>query len=90
MVEDKANRVANYHRNTIHSFMELLGAAGLTHPSQLQPWHILRRTSFNEVKNLGQIFHYLHPGELLGDDLPPLYKAPWVRARASSYEPSHA
>ncbi|MCA9799289.1 MAG: FMN-binding glutamate synthase family protein [Cyanobacteria bacterium HKST-UBA04] len=90
VVEDKANRVANYHRNTIHSFMELLGAAGLTHPSQLQPWHILRRTSFNEVKNLGQIFHYLHPGELLGDDLPPLYKAPWVRARASSYEPSHA
>ena len=36
VVPDKAQRVANFHRNTLHALAELLAAAGLTHPGQLR------------------------------------------------------
>lgn len=44
-VPDKATRVFQYHRNTMRALRELLCAAGLDHPAQLTPEHILRRVS---------------------------------------------
>ena len=39
-IEDKAVRVANFHRKTLSSLAELLGAAGLHHPEQVNLEHI--------------------------------------------------
>ena len=36
VVPDKAQRVANYHRSTLHALGELVGAAGLKHPADLR------------------------------------------------------
>jgi glutamate synthase domain-containing protein 2 len=33
VVPDKAERVASFHRNTLHALAELVAAAGLSHPS---------------------------------------------------------
>src|SRR5690606_7285588 len=49
-VPDKAVRVAEFHENTLHALRELLCAAGLEHPDQLGPEHILRRVSPVEVR----------------------------------------
>ncbi len=35
VVEDKAERVYNFHRNTVHAVMELLGACGLKHTDEI-------------------------------------------------------
>ena len=35
VVTDKAERVYNFHKNTIHAVLELLGACGITHTDQI-------------------------------------------------------
>jgi glutamate synthase domain-containing protein 2 len=35
VVKDKAERVYNFHKNTIHAVLELLGACGITHTNDI-------------------------------------------------------
>ena len=37
IVPDKAERVHNYHRNTVHALAEMIAAMGLDHTSELRP-----------------------------------------------------
>lgn len=69
-VEHKWRRVQNFHAATIHSFLELLGAAGLSSPAELEPSHIQRRINETEVRNLAQIYEYLGWGDLLKSTYP--------------------
>jgi glutamate synthase domain-containing protein 2 len=48
--QDKATRVYNFHRNTLHALAELIGAAGLRHPGEIEPRHIVRRVTSNEIR----------------------------------------
>ena len=50
-VPDKANRVMQFHENTLKALKELLSAAGLVHPEQLGPEHVIRRISTTEVES---------------------------------------
>jgi len=70
VIPTKAERVYNYHKETVKTFLALLAASGLQHPAELRPWHIHRRVNQFEVRHYGEMYHYLNPGELLGDDLP--------------------
>ena len=85
VVHDKATRVANYHRNTLKAFSEILAAAGLDDPRGLRPWHVYRRVSPTEVKTYAEIFEYLEPGSLLGGYVPEVYRRAWGSARADSF-----
>jgi glutamate synthase domain-containing protein 2 len=90
VVPDKAQRVANFHRNTLHALAELLAAAGLTHPGQLRPHHIARRISSSEIRLLSALFPELAPGELLrGEFRHQVFRAGWAMAQASSFQPTH-
>jgi hypothetical protein len=62
VVSDKAARVHQFHHNTLAALADLVGAAGLTDPRDLQPFHILRRTSPSEVKSLAEVYPFLEPG----------------------------
>nr|WP_255656562.1 FMN-binding glutamate synthase family protein [Lysobacter lactosilyticus] len=86
-VEDKATRVHNFHQNTVHALRDLLCAAGLTHPSQLGPEHILRRVSPVEVRSLAAIYRFLERGELL-TKVPEhaVFKQFWADARSDSFD----
>lgn len=64
VVKDKQPRAASFHRRTVDSFVELLAAAGLTHPEQLQPRDVFRRVSRDEVSTFAEIYEYLEPGDL--------------------------
>ncbi|WP_454689608.1 FMN-binding glutamate synthase family protein [Achromobacter aloeverae] len=89
VVPDKARRVANFHDNTLHALAELLGAAGLTHPSELRPHHIARRISPSEVRLLSSLFPELAPGELLeGKFRHQVFEVNWAMARADSFQPA--
>lgn len=70
VVEHKWQRVQNFHEATVHNFLELLGAAGFSHPSELRPQYINRRISATQVRNLAEIYHYLEPKDLLADEVP--------------------
>lgn len=67
---DKAPRVASFHKETLKSVAEILGAMGLTSPRHLRPWHVMRRTSFTETKHYGELYHFIESGDLLREPLP--------------------
>lgn len=68
---DKSVRVASYHKQTIHSLAEMLGALGLDSADELRPWHLMHRLSANETRHYGELYHFLEDGDLLKDPLPP-------------------
>jgi glutamate synthase domain-containing protein 2 len=87
-VPDKATRVHQFHDNTLHALRDLLCAAGLEHPSQITPEHVLRRVSPIEVRSLGALYRFLEPGDLLrGVPEHAVFKSFWQRARSDSFAP---
>lgn len=86
-IPDKAARVARYHHETVLAFYELLGAAGLSHPDDLRPWHIHRRISQTEVKNYAQIYPYLRPGDLLESSPPEDWRELMEATQIQSFAP---
>ncbi len=72
-ITDKRARVANFHKATVHAFLEMLGAAGLSHPNQLTPWHVQRRISRAKILSYAEIYLMLKPGELLKPPYPDRY-----------------
>ncbi|WP_157889214.1 FMN-binding glutamate synthase family protein [Herminiimonas arsenitoxidans] len=94
VVPDKAERVANFHRNTLKALAELIAAAGLQHPSELKPHHLVRRVSANQVKLASALLPYLEVGQLLteanpGSDLPEVFGKYWPISQAESFHPIH-
>ncbi|WP_439859189.1 FMN-binding glutamate synthase family protein [Pseudomonas sp. MBLB4136] len=91
VVEDKAQRVHNFHRNTLKALAEMLAAAGLEHPDQLDARHLVRRMSATEIKLFAQQHQFLEPGELLeGPIASAFYARMWQMARADSFEAAQA
>ncbi|MDP3560066.1 MAG: FMN-binding glutamate synthase family protein, partial [Legionellaceae bacterium] len=80
VIDDKKHRIAHFHENTIRSFLELVGAMGLDHPSELQPYYLMRRIAQATVKPLSEIYDYLEPGQLLSKYIPNDYKIHWELA----------
>ncbi|MDQ1922694.1 FMN-binding glutamate synthase family protein [Massilia pseudoviolaceinigra] len=90
-VPDKTARVANFHQNTMKALAQLIAAAGLTHPNELKPHHLVRRVSPNQVKLASALLPYLTEGELLDPNqlerLPPVFGLYWPIAQAESFHP---
>jgi hypothetical protein len=84
---DKAERVFHFHQNTLKALKELLAAAGLSHPNQLGPEHVIRRVSATEVRSLAALYHWVKPRELLqGISDHPVFQIFWEQANADSFE----
>lgn len=85
-VEDKGARVYNFHRHTLTALSEMLAAAGISHPSQLGPDHLVRRVSCTEIRLFSQLHTFLEPGELLTHaHHRDFYSKTWAQARADSF-----
>lgn len=87
-VPDKATRVHRFHHNTLNALRELLCAAGLEHPSELGPEHVLRRVSPTEVQSLGRLYRFLKPGALLdGTADHSVFRDYWEEASIDAFAP---
>jgi glutamate synthase domain-containing protein 2 len=84
-VTDKRQRVANFHRETVKSLFEVLGAAGLSSPTEVRPWHIMRRVGPMEVRNYSEIYPFIESGSLLGNSVPKDFQRPWQAAEAGTF-----
>lgn len=88
VVPDKAERVYHFHRNTMIALAEMLAAAGLSNPAQLEPHFLVHRLSATEVKLYSQMHVFLEPGALLkGEVQGEFYRRMWSMARSDSFEP---
>ena len=86
VVPDKAQRVLQFHQSTLEALKELLAAAGLSHPRDVGPEHIIRRVSSTEIRSLAALHGWLKPGELV-DGVPesPVYQVFWQVADMNSF-----
>lgn len=86
VVPAKAERVFNFHQQTLHALKELVQAAGLNHPSEITASHIVRRTSDHGVKLLANLLPFVAPGALLGGEMPhQVFRTYWPMAQAGSF-----
>jgi glutamate synthase domain-containing protein 2 len=86
VVPDKAERVFQFHRQTLAALAELVAAAGLLHPNEISPDHIVRRVSSNDVRLLSTLANFITPGSLLEDRFEQaVFKVYWPKARAESF-----
>ena len=94
VVPDKADRVYNFHQQTLHALQELVQAAGLQHPRDITAHHIVRRSSDHKVSSLAQlILTQLPEGALLKpelSDLPMIYSQHWPVAMAGGFNLSES
>ncbi|MEZ5544282.1 MAG: FMN-binding glutamate synthase family protein [Lysobacteraceae bacterium] len=85
-VPDKAARVQRFHEGTLHALSDLLAAAGLSHPDQLGPEHVIRRVSPTEVRSLAALYAWVQPGELLeGEARHAVFRTFWREADSDSF-----
>lgn len=85
VVEDKKVRVANFHAETVKSFVELLGAAGMADYKGLTRSHIYRRVFMNEVRTMEDIYPTLEQGCLVNGTIPEKYKTDMAKATADKW-----
>lgn len=85
VVDVKQHRAVHFHNNTMKSFLEMIGAMGLTNPSDLKPEYVMRRISDECVRPFNEIYDYLEPGQLLQNKVPNSFKAHWASAHADYF-----
>ena len=88
VVPNKAQRVFNFHRNTLLALKELVQAAGLQHPVDITAHHIVRRITDTEVRLLSNLIMHVEPGSLLSGNLDiqhNVFKLYWPIARAERF-----
>ena len=89
-VGDKSERVYRFHKNTLHAIAEMTGAAGLAHPRDFLPYHLMMRSKDKDMITGQDVYPYLPVGFLLDADAAEDkfgYVKRWRRASASSFEP---
>ncbi|WP_421724659.1 FMN-binding glutamate synthase family protein [Bauldia sp.] len=86
-VEVRKYNVANYHNQTVDSFLDLVGAMGYDSPDKLGPNDILRRVANHLNRSYAFIYDQLEPGHFLKDEatIHPDYRDHWMRARAEAF-----
>ncbi len=87
VVDVQAQRAANFHARTLVALSDVVGAAGLEHPRDLQPHHVHHRISANASAPLDRIWHFLAENTLLDapDDTP--YAWWWRAADPDDFAP---
>ena len=89
VVTDKSERVYHFHKETLKALKEIVEAAGLHHPVEINTRHIVRRVSANEVRLLEDLLPDVAAGSLLsneeGSTLPKVFQLYWDIAQADTF-----
>jgi len=77
--------VANYHKNTVESFVELMAASGIDNPAKLNRHQISRRVFMNEVKTLEEIYPSIPVSAMLSQPVPERYRMSFESASSEKF-----
>ncbi|SMO58671.1 FMN-binding glutamate synthase family protein [Paracoccus laeviglucosivorans] len=89
-VGDKAERVARFHRNTLHALAEIAGAAGLNSPAEFLPYHFMFRHNDGTFQDGNEAYPYMPEGFLFSDQPSEeldVWRRRWGRAMADTFSP---
>jgi glutamate synthase domain-containing protein 2 len=93
VVEQKQERVYNFHRQTLEALRELVQAAGLTHPCEITAAHIVRRTADHQVRLLANLLPFVEANAVLAAERGEAewphntFRLYWPMATAESFSP---
>ncbi|MBK0379081.1 FMN-binding glutamate synthase family protein [Mucilaginibacter segetis] len=89
VVNDKKYRVANFHKETISSAMQMMGAAGMRHPDDLHRMFIYRRINHSQILTYAQLFPYIPKGSLLNTPYPQNFEYDMAISNEDSFAPDY-
>ena len=85
-IQDKSERVKNFHKNTLKNFYELVGSMGLDDPDKLMPHMIKRRTSNGLLSPVGSLVKPLKTNALIdGGNIAEPWQHWWKECTADSF-----
>ena len=85
VVEDKTERVRNYHRSMLNALAELTAAAGLEDAHDFRPIHFSRRVGASETKTFAELYPQLQAGELIAGARESWWREQWQTARSDRF-----
>jgi glutamate synthase domain-containing protein 2 len=89
-VPTKGERVYRYHKETVESFLELIGAAGIARPSEISPEHVMQRVDEATIKNFEDLYPRIPEDALLEGNAPEFYERAWQKSDASDFNVDYA
>jgi len=89
VVDQKKVRVANFHKATVASAVQMIGAAGLQHPDDIHRMFIYRRVSSNQIQTYGELFPYIPKGSLLKTPYPLSFEMDMAISSANTFVPDY-
>ena len=87
VVEDKAQRAYDFHKNTVQGLAEMTAACGLDHPNDFTPQHLYERISAHDVRRFDQLYDFFEPGQLLENKAGPFLQRSWDEASPKTFAP---
>ncbi len=69
-VKDKSERVFNYHKNTIHAFLELMSATGAKHPNDIKRSSVMRMAEDGDIHTMDEIVNAWNIKKKVIDEIP--------------------
>lgn len=84
VVTQKSQRVANFQKDTLKSFIEILGAMGFDSPRDIRREHVYRRLTDGAIKTYEDLFPSMDEGSLLLEQELPTLNQDFLRAYRSS------
>lgn len=89
VVGDKKVRVASFHKQTVASAVQMIGAAGLKHPDDLHRSFIYRRVSHNLIQTYSELFPYIPKGSLLDTPHPKSFELDMAISNEETFVPDY-
>lgn len=83
--EVQGERAARFHGKTLDALADIVAAAGLTHPSELQPHHIVHRVGVTQARTIDTVYPFLPEGILLDAPEETEYADWWNAADPDSF-----
>ena len=86
--EVQGERSARFHEKTVDALMEIVASAGLEHPGDLEPHHLMHRNGPEKALPMDQVHPFLAEGALLEAPEDTVYADFWRAAQAISFRPA--
>jgi len=85
-VPSKAERAFRFHEATVETLIEITAAAGIEHPREFTPFHLMMRDQNRRAKSYADAHVWLKEGELLSGCKHATYSAPWEVADPDTFD----
>src|SRR5690606_15595749 len=86
--EVQGNHAAQFHARTVMALGEMVAAAGLDHPRELRPHHLMHRVGPEGAEPMDRINPFLPPNILREAPEDTIYADWWGAARPGSFRPA--